>query len=78
MDYFGLWLAGLSDVIQLLAEATLRPQITPDEVEGAKQAIHFELETLLMRPEQETILMDMIHAVSLSMNGKSTIWTSFF
>lgn len=55
---------GLNDVIQLLAEATLRPQITPDEVDGAKQAIHFELETLLMRPEQETILMDMIHAAA--------------
>ncbi|KAL1508936.1 hypothetical protein ABEB36_003752 [Hypothenemus hampei] len=55
---------GLNDVIQLLAEATLRPQITLEEVEGAKQAIHFELETLLMRPEQETILMDMIHAAA--------------
>lgn len=56
---------GLNDVIQLLAEATLRPQITPEEVDGARQAIHFELETLHMRPEQETILMDMIHAVSV-------------
>ncbi|KAH1013098.1 hypothetical protein HUJ05_012142 [Dendroctonus ponderosae] len=55
---------GLNDVIQLLAEATLRPQITPEEVDGAKQAIHFELETLHMRPEQETILMDMIHAAT--------------
>lgn len=25
--------------------------------------IHFELESLLTRPEQEPILMDMIHAV---------------
>ncbi|CAG9772471.1 unnamed protein product [Ceutorhynchus assimilis] len=55
---------GLTDVIQLLAEATLRPQITPYEVDGAKQAINFELETLHMRPEQETILMDMIHAAA--------------
>lgn len=55
---------GLSDVIQLLAEATLRPQITPEEVDGARQAIRFEWETLLMRPEQETLLMDMIHSVS--------------
>ncbi|XP_030763716.1 mitochondrial-processing peptidase subunit alpha [Sitophilus oryzae] len=55
---------GLNDVIQLLAEATLRPQITPEEIESAKQGIRFELETLLMRPEQETILMDMIHAAA--------------
>lgn len=56
--------SGLGDVIQLLAEATLRPQITPEEVEAAQQAIHFELETLNMRPEQETLLMDMIHAAA--------------
>jgi processing peptidase subunit alpha len=56
--------SGLNDVIQLLAEATLRPQITPDEVDSARQAISFELETLNMRPEQETLLMDMIHAAA--------------
>ncbi|CAH0559087.1 unnamed protein product [Brassicogethes aeneus] len=52
---------GLDDVIELLAEATLRPQISIDEVDDARQSIHFELETLNMRPEQETFLMDMIH-----------------
>lgn len=56
--------SGLNDVMQLLGEAALRPRITGEEVEGARQAIHFELETLNMRPEQETLLMDMIHAVS--------------
>ena len=55
--------SGLDDVIHLLAEATLRPQITGDEIDAARQAISFELETLNMRPEQETLLMDMIHAV---------------
>lgn len=55
---------GLDDVIQLLAEATLRPQITDEEVNEARQAIHFELESLNMRPEQETLLMDMVHRVS--------------
>jgi processing peptidase subunit alpha len=33
-------------------------------MEGARQAIQFELETMQMRPEQEGILMDMIHGVS--------------
>lgn len=51
----------------MLAEVTLRPQLTADEIEGARQAVAFELETLSMRPEQETILMDMIHAVCLHM-----------
>ncbi|KAJ3641175.1 hypothetical protein Zmor_027691, partial [Zophobas morio] len=56
--------SGLDDVIHLLAEATLRPQITGDEIDAARQAISFELETLNMRPEQETLLMDMIHAAA--------------
>lgn len=56
--------SGLDDVMKLLGEVTLRPNITSEEVEAAKQAIHFELETLNMRPEQEILLMDMIHAVN--------------
>lgn len=56
--------SGLNDVMKLLGEVTLRPRLTEEEVDAARQAIHFELETLNMRPEQETLLMDMIHAVS--------------
>ncbi|KAF4529979.1 hypothetical protein B566_EDAN015748 [Ephemera danica] len=37
-------------------------------MEGARQAIQFELETLQMRPEQENILMDMIHAAAYQDN----------
>lgn len=33
---------------------------------AARQTVRFEIETLLTRPEQEPILMDMIHAVSKS------------
>lgn len=55
-----------SQFTQVLAEVTLRPRLSTDEVEAARQAVAFELETLSMRPEQETILMDMIHAVSSS------------
>lgn len=47
----------------MLAEVTLRPQLSSEEIEAARQAVAFELETLSMRPEQETILMDMIHLV---------------
>lgn len=56
--------SGLDDVMKLLGEVTLRPNITNEEVDAARQAISFELETLNMRPEQEVLLMDMIHAVS--------------
>lgn len=55
---------GLDAVANILAEVVLRPQISPSEIDGTRQAIQFELETLAMRPEQETLLMDMIHAAA--------------
>lgn len=60
--------SGLDEVIKLLSEATLRPLMTEEEVDGARQSIHFELETLNMRPEQETLLMDMIHVAAYRNN----------
>lgn len=37
-------------------------------MEIAKLTVQFELENLLMRPEQETLLMDMIHAAAYQSN----------
>ncbi|KAG8225571.1 hypothetical protein J437_LFUL002088 [Ladona fulva] len=59
---------GMDAVINVLAEVVLRPQISAAEVEMARQTILFELETMLMRPEQEPILMDMVHAAAYSEN----------
>ncbi|KAF2895598.1 hypothetical protein ILUMI_10575 [Ignelater luminosus] len=56
--------SGLEDVVRLLGEVVLRPQITAEEVDAARQAINFELEMLNMRPEQEILLMDMVHAAA--------------
>lgn len=55
---------GLDQVTKVLAEVVLRPQLRPDEVDIARQIVQFELEALHMRPEQEPILMDMIHAAA--------------
>lgn len=55
---------GLDQVTKVLAEVVLRPQLRDDEIEIARQTILFELESLHMRPEQEPILMDMIHAAA--------------
>lgn len=55
---------GLDSVTKVLAEVVLRPQLKPEEVDIARQAVLFELESLHMRPEQEPILMDMIHAAA--------------
>lgn len=52
-------------VTRLLADVTLRPKLEEEEVAMARRTIQFELETLGMRPEQETILTDMIHSVLL-------------
>jgi processing peptidase subunit alpha len=59
---------GLDAVTKVLAEVVLRPQLKPEEVDIARQAILFELESLHMRPEQEPILMDMIHAAAFRDN----------
>ncbi|CAL7948098.1 unnamed protein product [Xylocopa violacea] len=59
---------GLNTVVQILGDIVLRPQITQEEVSAARQMIQFELESLLTRPEQEPILMDMIHAAAYRNN----------
>lgn len=59
---------GLDEVTKVLAEVVLRPQIKSEEVDMARQAVLFELESLHMRPEQEPILMDMIHAAAFRDN----------
>lgn len=59
---------GIESVTRILAEAVLRPRIRDNEVDFARQAVQFELESLNMRPEQEPILMDMIHAAAYKDN----------
>ena len=54
--------------MRLLADVTLRPTLNEEEVSLARRAVQFELETLGMRPEQEPILMDMIHAAAFREN----------
>lgn len=58
----------MESVTRILAEAVLRPRIRDNEVDFARQAVQFELESLNMRPEQEPILMDMIHAAAYKDN----------
>lgn len=59
---------GLDIVTQVLGDIVLRPQITEEEVRIARQTVHFELESLHTRPEQELILMDMIHSAAYKQN----------
>lgn len=59
---------GLESVTRVLADVVMRPMLQDVEVDLAKQTILFELESLNMRPEQDTILMDMIHAAAYREN----------
>lgn len=59
---------GLEPVTHILSEVVLRPQLSDDEVNIARQTVQFELESLNMRPEQDPILMDMIHAAAFRDN----------
>lgn len=58
----------VESVTRLLADVTLRPTLQEEEVDLARRAVHFELESLNMRPEQDTLLMDMIHAAAYNSN----------
>lgn len=70
--------SGLEEVVSFLGEVTLRPRITEEEVDLARQTITFELETLAMRPEQEMQLTDMIHAVcKIVMHMKTVLYVHF-
>ncbi|UYV73113.1 PMPCA [Cordylochernes scorpioides] len=60
--------SGLDPVISLLSEAVLRPQITEEEMDLARDTIQFELEDLSMKPDQEAILLELIHAAAYQNN----------
>ncbi|CAD7089833.1 unnamed protein product [Hermetia illucens] len=59
---------GIEPVTRVLADVVLRPKLSEEEVNLARQTVQFELESLRMRPEQEPILMDMIHAAGYREN----------
>jgi len=55
---------GLEETVEVLGEVTLRPLFTPEEMEIAEMMIRFELEDLAMRPDQEPLLVEQIHAAA--------------
>lgn len=55
---------GLESVTRILAEVVLRPKLTDEEVQTARHTVAYELQALHMRPEQDILLSDMIHAAA--------------
>lgn len=55
---------GIETVTRVLGETVLRPRFNDAEIEFARQAVQFELESLNLRPEQDTVLMERIHGAA--------------
>ncbi|XP_065225475.1 mitochondrial-processing peptidase subunit alpha [Planococcus citri] len=55
---------GLDPVMKVIADAVLRPKITHEELTEAQETVRYELESLHSKPDQDLILMDLIHAAA--------------
>ncbi|XP_069119668.1 mitochondrial-processing peptidase subunit alpha-like [Argopecten irradians] len=52
----------------ILAEVTLRPQFTEQEIDDTRNTISYELESVEMNPDPESILIEMSHAAAYQNN----------
>jgi len=59
---------GLEPTVEVLGDVVLRPHFSPEEMEMCEMAIKFELEDLDMRPDQEPLLVEKIHAAAFKHN----------
>lgn len=55
---------GLETIVKILSEVVLKPKLTDDEMELARRTIQFELEDINIRPDQEPLLLEQIHAAA--------------
>jgi len=59
---------GLEPTVEILGEVVLRPQFSPEELEMCEMTIRYELEDIAMRPDQEPLLVEKIHAAAFKCN----------
>ena len=59
---------GLEATIEILGDVILRPRITEEELELTRQTIRFELEDIHLRPDQEPLMVEAIHAAAFRGN----------
>jgi len=55
---------GLDTTLDILGDVVLRPLFTDDEILMCQNFINFELEDIAMRPDQEPLLVEGIHAAA--------------
>ncbi|XP_050520619.1 mitochondrial-processing peptidase subunit alpha isoform X2 [Daktulosphaira vitifoliae] len=58
----------VDNIIKVLGDVILRPKITDDEVMSAKKMIQFEHDTLMLRPEQDILLENLVHMAAFKCN----------
>ena len=59
---------GLEATIDILGDVVLRPQLTEEELESTRMAIRYELEDAQLKPDQEPLLIEAIHAAAFRGN----------
>ncbi|XP_022106049.1 mitochondrial-processing peptidase subunit alpha-like [Acanthaster planci] len=59
---------GLPEVVKILSQVVLQPNLTLAEIDDARVAIQFELEDVSFRPDAEPTLMEMIHQAAYKNN----------
>jgi len=59
---------GLEQTVDILGEVVLRPEFTPEEMQLCEMTISYELEDISMRPDQEPLLVEKIHAAAFKNN----------
>ena len=59
---------GLEATVDILGEVVLRPELNDEELDSARMAIRYEIEDANMRPDQEPLLVEAIHAAAYRNN----------
>ena len=57
-----------SPLLFCIGDVVLRPRITDEELEFVRHAIRYELEDISLRPDQEPLLVEAIHAAAFKGN----------
>ncbi|KAK3088082.1 hypothetical protein FSP39_014459 [Pinctada imbricata] len=60
--------SGLRDSIDIMSDVVLRSNISQEELQGAVQAVAYDLEAMHMNPDPEMLLMEHIHKASFRDN----------
>ncbi|ODM87257.1 Mitochondrial-processing peptidase subunit alpha, partial [Orchesella cincta] len=63
-----LQVSGLKKMMKLLGDAVLRPWLSEEELVAARQSIQYEIEDLQLRPEKDTVVLEMIHEAAWKNN----------